>query len=105
MGKSFALTGLALAASLTACAGTQSPEAPDRIALTGLDVAADPRVDVRYPALLTYDARGDVRVIDSCFTWTDQDPDLTWFDYKKAWGDGPYCFGSLGVGRCSISQS
>jgi hypothetical protein len=93
VGKILALTGLALAASLTACAGTQGLDAPDRIELTGLDVAADPQVDVRYPALLAYEAKGDVRVLDSCFTWTDQNPDLTWFDYKKTWGDGPYCFG------------
>lgn len=93
MRMNLALTSLALAMSLTACAGTESANAPDRIRLTGLDVAIDPKVDVRYSALLTYEARGDVRVIDSCFIWSDKDADFTSFRSTIWFGAGPYCFG------------
>jgi len=93
MRSNLVLTGLALAVSLSACAGTQSMNAPDRIQLTGLEVAKDPKVDVRYPALLTYEEKGDVRVIDSCFIWSDKDADFTSFGSAAWFGDGPYCFG------------
>jgi hypothetical protein len=92
MGKNLALTCLALAMSLTACAGTQSMDAPDRIQVTGLDVANDPKVDMRYPVLLTYDAKGDVKVIDSCFLWFDKAADFTSFRSTTWLGEGPYCF-------------
>ena len=81
-----ALTGLALAVILAACAASDGRLEPDRIRVTGLEVADDPKVDVRYPALLTFEANGDVRIIDSCFTWSDSGSRLNWLS------DGPYCF-------------
>jgi hypothetical protein len=79
---------LALAVGLAACAGSDGTLGPDRIRVTGLEVADDPKVDVRYPALLTFEADGDVRIIDSCFTWADTGSRLSWLS------DGPYCFAS-----------
>jgi len=82
-----AFAGLALAVALAACAGGEGTLEPDRIRVTGLEIADDPKVDVRYPALLTYEANGDVRIIDSCFTWSDAGSRLAWLS-----SDGPYCF-------------
>src|SRR3546814_17409119 len=70
-----AVTALALGASVAGCAAFDGADAPDQIRLTGLEVAANPTVDIRYPALLSYEARGDVQVIDSCFLWYDKDAD------------------------------
>jgi len=92
MKASLAVTGLSLALGLAACAGSpEGPLEPNRIRLTGMDVAADPNVDVRYPVLLTYEVNGDVRIIDSCFTWQGEDASLAWLDDWTEFGDGPYC--------------
>src|SRR3546814_16696894 len=69
----------------------RSADAPDQIRLTGLEVAANPTVDIRYPALLSYEARGDVQVIDSCFLWYDKDAGFTSFRSTLWFGEGPYC--------------
>lgn len=92
MGIRLALTGLALTMTLAGCAAFDSAEAPDQIRLTGLEVADNPTVDIRYPALLSYEARGDVQVIDSCFLWYDKDADFTSFRSTLWLGEGPYCF-------------
>jgi hypothetical protein len=87
-----AFTALTLALGLAACAGTsEGPLEANRMRLTALDVAADPKVDMRYPALLRYEASGDVRIIDSCFTWIDDDSFLQRLDEATGLGDGPYC--------------
>ena len=91
MKASLALSGLSLILGLAACAGSpEGPLEPNRIRLTAMEVAADPKVDVRYPVLLRYDVDGDVRIIDSCFTWLDATSD-DWFDHATWYGDGPYC--------------
>jgi hypothetical protein len=92
MRTGLAFSGLILAFGLAACAGFESTEAPNQIRLTGLEVASDPKVDVRYPAVLTYEAAGDVRVIDSCFTWFDADFQPLWLRDSTLFGNGPYCF-------------
>src|SRR3546814_20500658 len=78
--------------AVAGCAAFDSSEAPDQIRLTGLEVADNPRVDIRYPALLSYEARGDVQVIDSCFLWYDKDAGFTSFRSTLWLGEGPYCF-------------
>ena len=91
MKASLALTGLSLVLGLAACAGSaEGPLEPNRIRLTGMEVAGDPKVDVRYPVLLRYEVDGDIRVIDSCFTWLDETSE-DWFDHATWYGDGPYC--------------
>ncbi|HEY9550171.1 MAG TPA: hypothetical protein VIR45_11775 [Kiloniellaceae bacterium] len=87
-----AVTALALGVSVAGCAAFDGADAPDQIRLTGLEVAANPTVDIRYPALLSYEARGDVQVIDSCFLWYDKDADFTSFRSTLWFGEGPYCF-------------
>lgn len=87
-----AVTALAFGASVAGCAVLDSAEAPDQIQLTGLEVADSPTVDIRYPALLSYEARGDVQVIDSCFLWYDRNADFTSFRSTLWLGEGPYCF-------------
>ena len=97
MKASRALTGLSLVLGLAACAG--SPEGalePNRIRLSGMEVAPDPKVDVRYPVLLSYEVNGDVRIIDSCFTWVDEDSFLQRLDDWTGLGDGPYCLAPEG---------
>jgi len=92
MKASLALTGLSLTLGLAACAG--SPEGPleaNRIRLTAMEVAADPKVDVRYPVLLSYEVNGDVRIIDSCFTWLGEKSPDEWLGAATWLGDGPYC--------------
>ena len=81
-----ALAVLTVAAGLAGCASTEGPLEPGRLRVTGLEVANDAKVDVRYPALFTYEANGDVQIYDSCFLWSDPASDLTLF------GEGPYCF-------------
>jgi len=75
------LTGLALALGLSACSLFDDPVASDRISLTGLEVQ-NPIVDTRYPAVISYEAQDDIRVIESCFLWSDA---------------GPYCFAPEGA--------
>jgi hypothetical protein len=88
MRTSLAFTGLALAVGLSACAATEEgPLEANRLRATGLEVAGDPKVDVRYPAIMTYDVNGDVRVIESCFSWSGEDDGFPWRP------NGPYCFG------------
>lgn len=91
MKASLALTGLSLSLALAACAGSpDGPLEPNRIRLTAMEVAADPKIDVRYPVLLRYETSGDVRIIDSCFTWLDE-ASGDWLDHATWYGDGPYC--------------
>lgn len=92
MGMRLASTGLALTMSVTGCALFDGADMPDQIRLTGLEVADSPTVDIRYPALLSYEARGDVRVIDSCFLWFDKHADFDSFRSTLWFGEGPYCF-------------
>jgi hypothetical protein len=61
-----------------------------------VEVAPDPKVDVRYPVLLSYEVNGDVRIIDSCFTWVDEDSFLQRLDDWTGLGDGPYCLAPEG---------
>ena len=93
MRKSLGFSGLVLAVSLAACVGAEGALASDGMRATGLEVAGDPRVDMRYPAVLTYEASADVRVIETCFTWWDADPETSWLDRKLWFGNGPYCLG------------
>lgn len=94
MRTSLAFTGLALVLALAACAGSSAdPLEPNRMRLTAMSVADDPKVDVRYPVLLTYEANGDVRIIHSCFTWLDESGSSSWLDDWTGLGDGPYCLG------------
>ncbi len=88
MRTSLAFTGLALALGLAACTGSgEGPLEPNRLRATGLDIAAGPKANERYPALLSYEANGDVRVIESCFSWSGEDDGFPWRP------DGPYCVG------------
>ena len=97
MTASRALTGLGLALGLAACAGSpEGPLEPDRIRLTAMEVAADPKVDVRYPVLLSYEVNGDVRIIDSCFTWLGEKSPDEWLGAAAWLGDGPYCLAPEG---------
>jgi hypothetical protein len=91
MRASLAFTGLALTLGLAACAGSEGTLEPNRIRLSGMEAAPDPKVDVRYPVLLSYEVNGDVRIIDSCFTWVDEDSFLQRLDDWTGLGDGPYC--------------
>ena len=92
MRAGLAFAALTLASGLTACAGTsEGPLEPERMRLSALEIAADPTVDVRYPAFLHYEVNGDVRIIDSCFTWVDEDSFLQRLDDWTGLGDGPYC--------------
>lgn len=94
MRRSLAFTGLALVLGLAACAGSpEGPLEPNRMRLTAMDVADDPKTDVRYPVLLSYEASGDVRIIHSCFTWLDESGSFGWLDDWTGLGDGPYCLG------------
>lgn len=83
------LTGLALALGLSACSLFDDPVASDRISLTGLEIQS-PTVDTRYPALISYEAQDDVRVIESCFLWSDA---------------GPYCFAPEGATDAGVVRS
>ena len=96
MRASLAFTGLALALGLAACAGSEGALEPNRVRLTGMEAVSDPQVDVRYPVLLSYEASGDVRIIDSCFTWIDEDSALQRLDDWTGLGDGPYCLAPEG---------
>jgi hypothetical protein len=97
MTASRALSGLVLVLGLAACAGSpEGPLEPDRIQLTAMDVAVDPKIDVRYPVLLRYDVSGDVRIIDSCFTWVDDGSPDGWLGDASWFGDGPYCLAPEG---------
>ncbi|HEY9537797.1 MAG TPA: hypothetical protein VIS03_09420 [Kiloniellaceae bacterium] len=101
MRKRLALSGLILA-FLAACAGSDGTDT-DRIRLTGFTVAEDPKVDVRYPAVLAYEANGGVQVIDSCFLWFDKNADFTSFRSTAWLGEGPYCFApDSGVGPNAV---
>jgi hypothetical protein len=91
MRASLAFTGFALTLGLAACAGSEGALEPNRIRLTGMEVAPDPKVDVRYPVLLSYEVNGDVRIIDSCFTWLDEKSAVQWLGDGAWFGDGPYC--------------
>lgn len=92
MKASVAFAALTLASGLAACAGTaEGPLEADRMRLTALEVADDPKVDTRYPAFLRYEASGDLRIIDSCFTWIDEESFLQRHDDWTGLGDGPYC--------------
>src|SRR3546814_1593520 len=88
MRKRLALSGLILA-FIAACAGSDGTDT-ERIRLTGFTVAEDPKVDVRYPAVLAYEANGGVQVIDSCFLWFDKNADFTSFRSTAWLGEGPY---------------
>ena len=74
---------------LAACSGTASETAPNRLNLTELNID-DPKVDVRFPALLTYEAQGEVILLESCFCIADA---------------GPYCFGLEGDGGPGVARS
>src|SRR3546814_18828893 len=87
-----AVTALALGVSVAGCAAFDGADAPDQIRLTGLEVAANPTVDIRYPALLSYEATGDVQVIDSRFPWYDKDAGFTSFRSTLWFCEGPCCF-------------
>lgn len=92
MNAGLAAIGSGLILALTGCTGApEGPLEPNRLRLTGVEVAADPKVDLRYPAILRYEASGDVRVIDSCFTWLDKTAPDNWLDHATWLGDGPYC--------------
>ena len=93
MRTNLGFAGLALVASLAACFGADGAFASDRMRVIGLEVDGDPRVDMRYPAVLTYEASADVSVIETCFTWSDADPETTWLDRRLWFGNGPYCLG------------
>lgn len=92
MGLWRAVAGLALCIGVAGCAVFDNSEAPDQVRLTSLALAESPIVDIRYPALLSYEARGDVQVIDSCFLWYDKNADFTSFRSTLWLGEGPYCF-------------
>lgn len=99
MKASLALTGLSLALGLAACAASpEGPPEPNRLRLTGMDVTADPKVDVRYPVLLSYEVNGDVRIIDSCFTWLGEKSSDGWLGAGTWLGDGPYCLAPESAG-------
>lgn len=74
---------------LAACSGTASETAPNRLNLTDLKID-DPKVDVRFPALLTYETQGEVTLLESCFCISDA---------------GPYCFGLEGDGGPGVARS
>src|SRR3546814_15772167 len=95
MRKRLALSGLILA-FLAACAGSDGTDT-DRIRLTGFTVAEDPKVDVRYPAVLAYEANGGVQVIDSCFLWFDKNADFTSFSRSEERRVGKEC---VSTGYC-----
>jgi len=88
-----------LVAGLAGCAGSDGTLEPNRLRVTGLEVADDPKADVRYPALLTYEANGDVQVIESCFTWSGEPYGFLWYP------NGPYCFGPESGGGPDAVQS
>lgn len=91
MKASLVLTGVGLVLGLAACAGSsEGPLEPNRMRLTAMEVAADPKTDVRYPVAVRYEASGDLRIIDSCFTWLDETSG-DWTDHTTWYGDGPYC--------------
>lgn len=91
MSMRLAPAGLAVVTlALAACAGSEGALEPDRLRVTGLEVAEDPKIDVRYPALLTFEAKGNVRIIESCFTWAESGSRVDWFS------EGPYCFAPEG---------
>jgi hypothetical protein len=74
---------------LSACSGTASETAPNRLNLTDLKID-DPKADVRFPALLTYETKGEVTLLESCFCLADA---------------GPYCFGLEGDGGPGVARS
>ncbi|GAB4393646.1 MAG: hypothetical protein Tsb0032_13840 [Kiloniellaceae bacterium] len=99
MNRSFAFTGLALAVGLAACAQSDGPLGPNRLRAVGLDVADGPRVNVRYPAVLSYEVNGDVRIIEGCYRWSATKNGPLWSP------QGPYCFDSeLGGGANTVSS-
>lgn len=106
MRASIAVTALILAVGLAACAGPSGgPLEPGRVRLAAMEVAEDPKVDVRYPVLLRYEAAGDVRIIDSCFTWLDENASFRSLDDWTGLGNGPYCLlpaGEAGPGALRI---
>mgnify|MGYP000020208076 CR=1 FL=1 len=86
------LAALLLASGLAGCAGTaEGTLEPNRMRLTAMEVAEDPKTNVRYPSFLRYEANGDVRIIHSCFTWIDEESFLQRLDTVTGMGDGPYC--------------
>jgi len=74
---------------LAACSGTASDTAPNRLNLTELKIDT-PKVDVRFPALLSYESQGEVTILESCFCFSDA---------------GPYCFGLEGDGGPGVARS
>src|SRR3546814_19843106 len=101
MRKRLALSGLILA-FLAACAGSDGTDT-DRIRLTGFTVAEAPKVDVRYPAVLAYEANGGGQVIASCFLWFDKTAEFKSFRSTAWLCEGPYCFApDSGVGAHAL---
>jgi len=87
-----AFTGLALTLGLTACAG--APDGPlqaSQMRLTAMEVAVDPKTNIRYPVSLRYEVNGAVQIIYTCFTWMDESASFAWLDDWTGLGDGPYC--------------
>ena len=91
-----AFTGLVLILGLTACAGTsagtsEEPLQANRMRLTAIEVADNPKTDTRYPVLLRYEANGDVGIVYTCFTWMDESSSFAWLADWTGLGNGPYC--------------
>lgn len=75
-----ATAALALLATASCANGPDGePMQAEGLKLTALTVAETLKAGVRYPAVMDYEAEGDVTVLVSCFLWS---------------GEGPYCFGS-----------
>jgi hypothetical protein len=55
------------------------PVKADEITVTGLTVGPNLKTSAGYPAVLSYTATGNPKIVNACFLWS---------------GEGPYCFGT-----------